>query len=414
MKSLKVSAFLPLALVCSSAIAPFVHSKAVSAAVFDQTEVNQSNFVAIAVPRGNNYYNLTILEQISDQRRCWQESGRSPTTIDPLLLQFNFSGICGRNSDSNGYSMRHKGQDLALQYRLTLQPRGNEVVLLGTPASSRQNPVVLGRTRGLSSSLMKIDLDPGWKFTKRSYQGRTLGHVYLTHEGTLPMGGTTKEPFQKSTLIAGRAQTSPTPRPLAKASRSDRFYRLYVKTYSSQQERLVRALVPGSFRSAYQGQSVMQAGLFSSRSKARSLESRLKRKGLKTALIEEKGAAPVARSSSTPSVFPAIASGPVLRVPSSRVPLGNARGEGDVYGRGNTATPPPPPNPTLALAKRYRVLVPASSSKQQSRIRTLVRDAFRSSYRGQSVMQVGSFTNMNEAQSVMQLMQRNGFRTVID
>jgi hypothetical protein len=421
MTSLKISALLPVALLSFNAAALCLSPKATLAANFDQTEVNQGRFVAVAVPRGNNYYNLTILEQVSDQRRCWQESGNSPTIIEPLLLQFNFSGICGRNSDSNGYSIRHKGSDLALQYRLSLQPRGNEVVLLGMPASASQGttPVVLGRTRGLSSSLMKINLDPGWKFTKRSYQGKTLGHIYLTHEGTLPMGGTTKAPFVGKTQAVSPARSSASGQQtvlgsIAKASSSNRFYRLYVKTYSSAQERLVRSLVPGSFRSAYQGQSVMQVGLFSSPEKARSLEGQLNRKGLKTALIEEKGSIPVVSSPSAPSVFPAVASGPVLGVPSSPAPLGNARGEGDVYGNGNTLTPPPPPNPSLALAKRYRVLVPAASASQQSRIRSLVRDAFRSSYQGQSVMQVGSFTDMSEAQSVMQLMQRNGFRTVID
>ena len=28
----------------------------------------------------------------------------------------------------------------------------------------------------------KISLDPGWRFTKRTYQGRELGHVYLTYD----------------------------------------------------------------------------------------------------------------------------------------------------------------------------------------------------------------------------------------
>ncbi|MEM9137705.1 MAG: hypothetical protein AAGB01_10205 [Cyanobacteria bacterium P01_F01_bin.42] len=202
------------------------------------------------------------------------------------------------------------------------------------------------------------------------------------------------------------------PQSVTRVNQSDRLYRLYVRPRSSRQERLVRGLVPGSFRSSYRGRTVIQAGLFTDPTKARSLERSLNQRGLRTTLIEERGVIPpVARA---PVPVPSLPSGSVLRVPSSRVPLGNARGEGDVYGRGNTLTPPPPPNPTLALAKRYRVLVPTSSSRQQSRIRSLVRDAFRSSYRGQPAMQVGSYTSMAEAQSVMQLMQRNGFRTIID
>ena len=420
MKSPKFAALFATSLISCSSFT-FIQPQATVAATFGQTEVNQNKFIAIAIPRSDTYYNLTILEQVSDQRPCWQESGNSPTTIEPLLLGFNFSGICGRNSDSNGYSIRHQGQDLGMKYRLTLRRRSNDVVLLGVPSSSTQESVVIGRTQGVSSSLMKIDLDPGWKFTKRNYQGRTLGHVYLTHEGKLPTGKaeyssrrsnssrkSSRKKAKKSTPTIERVTT------VAKATSSDRFYRLYVKPTTSRQARLVKSMVPGSFRSSYRGQSVIQAGLFSSRSKARSLEKKLNRKGLRTSLIEEKGAIPIARTAPPSPGFPAVPSGPVLRVPSSRVPLGNARGEGDVYGRGNTSTPPPPPNPTLALAKRYRVLVPASSSNQQSRIRSLVKDSFRSSYRGQSAMQVGSFTSMSEAQAVINLMQRNGFRTIID
>ena len=409
-------------LAVTSAIAATSYSQVSVAATFGQTEVNQDQFIAIAVPRGNDYYNLTILEQQSNQRRCWNESGQSPTIIDPLLLQFNFSGICGRSADSNGYSIRHRGKDLGMQYRLTLKRSGNDVLLLGQPSSSRAQPVILGRTGGVSSSLMKINLDPGWKYTKRNYQGKTLGHIYLTHEGTLPMGGTIKTPYPTTSRTTSKppslskvVQTSPVfSRPVARATTSDRLYRLYVKTSSSRQERLVKALVPGAFRSTYRGQSVMQAGLFSDRSKARALEKSLKRRGLRTALMEEKNKISTIKPPSSSSSFPVAAAGPVLKVPSSRVPLGNARGEGDVYGRGNTSTPPPPPNPTLALAKRYRVLVSAPSSRQQSKVRSLVSGAFRSSYRGQSMMQVGSFTNMSEAQGVIQLMTRNGFRPVVD
>lgn len=150
----------------------------------------------------------------------------------------------------------------------------------------------------------------------------------------------------------------------------------------------------------------MQAGLFSNKSKAKTLSKQLSRSGLKTDLISEKGSIPAPR----PTFSSAPISGSVLRVPSGKIPLGNAGGSGSVYGRG---APPPPPNATLALAPRYKVLVPARSSQQQRQIRSLVPDAFRSSYRGQSAMQVGSFSNMAEAQSVIQLMKRNGLNPYV-
>lgn len=404
MKSSKLAAILTAGLTAAS-------TSPILAVTFGQTEVNQSKFIAIAVPRSSNYFGLTVLEQVSNQRPCWRESGQSPTLVDPLLLGFSFSGICSRNADSNGYSIRHRGRDLGLEYRLTLQRSGNDVVLLGMPSSSREAPMVIGRTRGLSNSLMKIDLEPGWKFTKRNYQGKTLGHVYLTHEGSLPMGGTTKSLFSRSPVMPPSQASPPA---IAKVNRPGRIYRLYVRPASSSQERLVKSLVPGSFRSSYRGRSVMQAGLFNDRSKARSLEKSLNRRGLRTTLVEEQGVIPISKAPAPPSATLGVPSGSLLRVPSSQAPLGNARGEGDVYGRGTTLTPPPPPNPTLALAKRYRVLVRTSSSRQQAQIRSIVGDAFRSSYRGQPAMQVGSYTSMAEAQGVIQLMQRNGFQTVID
>jgi hypothetical protein len=69
--------------------------------LFGQKEVDQNKFIAISVPiaRGKSQ-NLMILEQVSNQRACWKETGNKPATVDPLLLKFNFTGICGRATDS--------------------------------------------------------------------------------------------------------------------------------------------------------------------------------------------------------------------------------------------------------------------------------------------------------------------------
>ncbi|MCM1983552.1 DUF3747 domain-containing protein [Lyngbya confervoides] len=526
------AAFLPIGVLLATSVVIPIQALKSHAAEFGQTEVEQSRFIAVAVPRSNNFYSLTILEQISDQRPCWQERGSRPTLIDPLLLKFNFAGICGRSADSNGYSIRRNGQDLGLDYRLTLQRRNNEVVLLGVPQRGGSS-LELGHTQGLSDSLMKINLRPGWKFAKRNYQGKTLGHIYLAQEGpaigTLPAprsgsgvssSGATSPPSAASlplpqslsrrtsapdlrsspssdrsrlyrlyvkprrsadealvrSLVPGSFRSSyrgtavmqaglfedkdkardlqktlekrglqtalveerggesdpvttserqvaslpsstsvsrrtSTPMRTPAGSERSRFYRLYVKPRRSADEALVRSLVPGSFRSSYQGTAVMQVGLFEDKDKAQDLQKTLERRGLKTSLVEEQGTIPAAR---TPASGGAPVSGSVLRVPSSRIPFGNARGEGDVYGRGNGTDPPPPPDPALALAPRIRVMVPTNSTAQQSRVRSLVKDAFRSSYQGRLVMQVGSFVDMNEAQTVIALMQRNGFQPIID
>ena len=155
--------------------------------IFDQTEQDQSAYVAVASPiDGGSKHQLLVIEQKSNARQCWDEAGSSPTIIDPLLLQFNFSGICGRSTDGNGYSIRVEGnQDLALDYSLAVVRRAGDLVLIGRP-QSRSNPEIeIGRAFGDSNGFAKINLNPGWRFTKRSYEGKTLGHVYLSNDQSL-------------------------------------------------------------------------------------------------------------------------------------------------------------------------------------------------------------------------------------
>ncbi|TAD76462.1 MAG: DUF3747 domain-containing protein [Oscillatoriales cyanobacterium] len=153
------------------------------ASPFGQQEVDQSKFVAIAQPLGSDSHKLLVLEQISNRRLCWSETGRYPTQIDPLLVTFNFTGICGRSIDSNGFSIRVAGNDLALQYSLRLSRRFNSVVLQGTPFSTGQGPAMdIATTGGFTSGFLKLQLFPGWRFTKRTYNGRPLPHFYFTND----------------------------------------------------------------------------------------------------------------------------------------------------------------------------------------------------------------------------------------
>jgi len=157
----------------------------VNAAVFGQQEVRQGDFIAIAAPVGTTARrSLLIVEQQASTRLCWSESGSAPTIVEPLLLNFNFSGICGRSTDSNAYSVRVGGEDLGINYTLSLVRSGNDMVLMANPYRGDGPSLEIGRA-GYAEEFSKIELNPGWRFTKRSYQGRTLGHVYLTHDSTL-------------------------------------------------------------------------------------------------------------------------------------------------------------------------------------------------------------------------------------
>lgn len=149
---------------------------------FDKTEVEQERFVAVAFPRTFGY-SLIVFEQISDAQACWSEQGSSPTVVDPLLVNFDFTGICGRATDSNGYSVRMGGKDLALSHRLTVRSVDGEIFLVATSQDNPEaSPILIGRSYGMSNGFTKIILEPGWRFTKRSYQGKTLGHIYFTND----------------------------------------------------------------------------------------------------------------------------------------------------------------------------------------------------------------------------------------
>lgn len=152
-----------------------------NASIFDEVEVEQENFVAVAQPFGEeNRLNLIVVEQIPGMNTCWSETGSNPTNVDLLLVNFDFSGHCRRSTDANGYSIRYEGQDLGLDYILSLVRRDGELRLVGINRRENQR-IEVGTVGAYNDQAMKINLNPGWKFSKRSYQGNVLGHVYFSY-----------------------------------------------------------------------------------------------------------------------------------------------------------------------------------------------------------------------------------------
>lgn len=192
------------------------------AATFENKEVDTNNFAVLSTPvNGNNQHQLLILEQISNKRPCWAE-GTTPGTVDPLLLKFDFTGICSRSTDSNGYSIRMGGQDLGLDYLLRIVPRDGKLILVGSNRVSRQVPdIEVGSTSSVSDGFDKITLNPGWRLTRRTYQGRALGHIYITSDSATPPvtpDAATPSPLPTTPLplpaTPSPLPTTPTPTPL--------------------------------------------------------------------------------------------------------------------------------------------------------------------------------------------------------
>ena len=152
-----------------------------SQALFNAAEVDQSKFVIVAAPIGDgSRAQLNIYEQRSAARPCFSVQGASPAVVNPLLATFDFTGICNRFIDANGYSVRVGGSDLATVYRLSVVRQGNDNQLLAIPTKASAGPeMVVARTGGHAGGFLLFVPEPGWKLMRRQFGGRALGHVYL-------------------------------------------------------------------------------------------------------------------------------------------------------------------------------------------------------------------------------------------
>lgn len=154
-----------------------------------QQELDQNGVVLVASPYQNGeQHQLLIIEQLSSARACWGEQKmNNMTLINPLLSEFDFSGICGRATDSNGFSVRMGGQDLNWRYALQVVEKDNQLWLMARSTSARKSmpDLLVGRVGGTTPSFAKIVLEPGWRVTRRIAEGKLTGHFYLTHDRSL-------------------------------------------------------------------------------------------------------------------------------------------------------------------------------------------------------------------------------------
>jgi hypothetical protein len=184
--------------------------------LFGARDVPQERFVLVAAPIGDgSRAQLNIYEQITDRRPCFATSGTSPARVDPLLGSFDFTGICSRYLDANGYSVRVGGDDLATMYRLSVVRSGNDNLLLAAPTRNQPGPeMVVARTQGNDAGFLLFVPEPGWKLMRRHFGNRALGHLYL-YRDTWPTAATASEEAPKP--AAPRQETLPKTDGLPKA-----------------------------------------------------------------------------------------------------------------------------------------------------------------------------------------------------
>ena len=403
--------FIPL---LTATLTAFVANLPVQAVDFQQQEVDQNQFVAIARPYGGNKYDLLILQQIPGKRQCWQERGSNPVIIDPLLLNFDFTGSCERSTDSNGYSIRLNGQDLGLDYLLRVVERNGELVLVGT---SRRNgnseEITIGRTRGLSQGLIKIDLDGGWRFSKRAYQGRALSHVYLTGDRNAintSQSPSTLPPMAQPQTISPNLNTSSS----SSTSSGNVVKELTFTAPVSPQTPPTPQTVPN--------QTVPQQPLppLSRNFTQPSLQSTLPPVDRNlTQPIPSKALASLPTASSggyrNPNLLPPPPSPKIPRAVNSGIQPsdGVSSGNSGVNPSSNVLSPNNSPINGSIPGVSYRVMASVSGQQQQEQVRSLYPDAFATSYQGQRVLQVGIFSTQENATQAYQNLQNAGLRAIM-
>ncbi|HEY9763354.1 MAG TPA: DUF3747 domain-containing protein [Trichocoleus sp.] len=319
--------------VAAATVAAIAPTLPAAAEQFTQQDIDQSRVVAISAPvRNGQFHTLMILEQVGNQRPCWQESGGAPVQIEPLLLNFDFTGICKRFSDSNGYSLRISGQDLGGSYRLEILRRNNDMVLRAAPLRERTvyPPIEIGRANGTTTGFAKLELNPGWRMTRRSYNGRTLDHIYLTHDqplnipiatasGPLTQPGTpapSNPPANPSTgsplptIPPQATQPIPVPPPPNSPVISNgTYYRVIVPISGPNTLQQVQAIAPDAFRAVVNGRPVIQVGLFREQSRAEEVQRQLTQANLSASIQTASAPAPT----STPSI-PSVPQGELVVV----------------------------------------------------------------------------------------------------
>jgi hypothetical protein len=151
------------------------------AIAFSEQEVNQQQFIAVAIPYNYKEYRLEIIEQLPGGQSCWRESGVNPVTVELLLNNFDYTNSCRRISNTNGYTLRIDGQDDIVARTDKIVARNGELQLVAFHKDPTQADLVIGTTGGISENQpLKIMLNQGWRITKRVHNGQTLNHVYIS------------------------------------------------------------------------------------------------------------------------------------------------------------------------------------------------------------------------------------------
>ena len=177
--------------------------------LFSSQPLDNSRFAVLAKPVGRSDWTLLVLEQLAPLPRCWES--RADGLVDPALNRFDYTGICSRYLDSNGYSLRVGQNDLGGSYRLRLQQQGTSLQLLAmNPKEATELVVGKGRlSRRDRDGFVALQLEPGWELQRRVYGQQALSHVYFAN--ATPLARLLASTAQAAGSATGGAPGSPSP-----------------------------------------------------------------------------------------------------------------------------------------------------------------------------------------------------------
>ncbi|MFM7269534.1 MAG: DUF3747 domain-containing protein [Cyanobium sp.] len=186
-----------------------------AAALFEARPVQAERFAVLARPVGRDDWTLLVLEQLQPAPLCWQS--RSDGLVDPSLNRFDFTGICGRFIDSNGYSLRFADgearRDGSEGLRLRVEAVADELQLQAA-SPDLSGVLVVGRAplpARVRDAFVALRLEPGWELRRRSYGSQMLNHLYFSHPTPA------RQLLALASSAAGGWQLPPPPPPLPSA-----------------------------------------------------------------------------------------------------------------------------------------------------------------------------------------------------
>ena len=164
---------------------------AANASQFGMNETDQSPYIMVAQPTsrlgGRQRYGLMIIEQKRAEPLCYSTTGSSPTQVNILLLNFDFSGICGKSTDTNGYILRTAGEDI--RFDPVIENEDGVLVLYATPRRSApegSERFVIGQTDGIAANgFTQIFMKPGWRLARQTFNGNVTGRTYIANDLTV-------------------------------------------------------------------------------------------------------------------------------------------------------------------------------------------------------------------------------------